>query len=60
MNLMKKYEKKPDYNPVAGGEESTLKLLEFGILNLKTGDVFDSETGDREMSAIIFQGNAIS
>ena len=56
MNLLKKYEKKPGYNLVAGGTGSTLELLEFGILNLKKGDVFEGETGGREMSAIILQG----
>ncbi|MBN2553266.1 MAG: 5-deoxy-glucuronate isomerase [Spirochaetales bacterium] len=56
MNLLRKYEGKPGYSTVAGGKGSTLKLLELGILNLKTGESFDDETGERELGAIILQG----
>ncbi len=56
MNLLKKYQGKPGYNRVAGGDGSSLKLLELGILKLKKGETFEGETADRELSAIILQG----
>jgi len=56
MTLLKSYEAEPGYNRVAGGAGSSLKQLELGILNLRKGETFKDQTGDRELAAIVLQG----
>jgi 5-deoxy-D-glucuronate isomerase len=59
MTLLKRRERKPGYCRLAGGEGSSLKLLELGILTLKKGERYEGDTADREM-AVILRGSATS
>ena len=57
MSFKKTYTPKKGYTPVSKIGESTLKRLEFGIIELCAGDVLPFDTGDKETAFIILEGH---
>lgn len=56
MNYKKSYESKIGYTPICRIGECSLKMLEFGIIELAKGTEITYETGDRETAFIILSG----
>lgn len=58
MNYKKTYVPTLGYTPLCKIGESSLKDLEFGIIELKDGQEITYETGDREVAFILLEGTA--
>ncbi len=57
MNLKKKYQKQRGYMPLSTIGESSLKRLEFGIIELGDGELTTYDTKDRETAFILLEGH---
>ena len=58
MNYKKKYEPKIGYTEICKVGESSLKMLDFGMVELCKGDSVTIETGEKEFAFIILGGHA--
>lgn len=58
MNLKKTYVPKIGYTEICKTGECSLKLLDFGMVELKKGDSVTIETGEKEFAFIILGGHA--
>lgn len=58
MNLKKTYVPKIGYTEICKMGECSLKLLDFGMVELKKGDSVTIETGEKEFAFIILGGHA--
>ncbi|MBQ7840164.1 MAG: 5-deoxy-glucuronate isomerase [Lachnospiraceae bacterium] len=56
MNLKKRYEKASGYTPICKIGECSLKMLEFGILELEAGENIEYDTQDKETAFILLEG----
>ena len=56
MNYKKTYEPKIGYTPISKIGESSLKMLEFGMIELSYGDEITYETQDKETAFILLGG----
>lgn len=56
MNLKKTYKKASGYTPICRIGESSLKKLEFGIVELEDGEVVEYKTKDKETAFILLEG----
>ncbi len=56
MNLKKSYKKASGYTPMSKIGESSLKKLEFGIIELEAGESLVYDTQDKETAFIILEG----
>lgn len=57
MNFKKSYKSANGYTKISKIGESSLKKLEFGIIELKAGDVLDFYTEDKETAFIMLEGH---
>ena len=57
MNFKKSYKSANGYTKICKIGESSLKKLEFGIIELKAGDVLDFYTEDKETAFIMLEGH---
>ncbi len=57
MNYKKSYKSSIGYTPISKIGESTLKKLEFGIIELDAGGSLDFETADKETAFIMLEGH---
>ena len=57
MNFKKSYKSTNGYTKICKIGESTLKKLEFGIIELKAGDSLDFYTEDKETAFIMLEGH---
>ena len=57
MNFKKSYKSANGYKKICKIGESSLKKLEFGIIELKAGDVLDFYTEDKETAFIMLEGH---
>ena len=57
MNFKKTYVPKKGYTPVSEIGKSTLKRLEFGIIDLDSGEEQPFDTGDKETAFIVLYGH---
>ena len=58
MNFKKSYTPKVGYTPICTSGECSLKMLDFGIVELFKGDSVTIDTGDKEFAFIILGGHA--
>ena len=58
MNLKKTYVPKIGYTEICKTGDSSLKMLDFGMVELKKGDSVTIETGEKEFAFIILSGHA--
>jgi len=58
MNLKKTYVPKIGYTEICKTGECSLKMLDFGMVELKKGDSVTIETGEKEFAFIILGGHA--
>ncbi len=56
MNFKKAYKSQNGYTPICKIGECSLKKLEFGIIELKSGQTLDFNTGDKETAFIMLSG----
>lgn len=56
MNYKKTYKKATGYTPICKIGECSLKMLEFGIIELEDGETVDYYTEDKETAFIILEG----
>lgn len=56
MNYKKSYEPKIGYTPISKIGESSLKMLEFGMIELSYGDEITYDTQDKETAFILLGG----
>lgn len=56
MNYKKSYQPKIGYTPISKIGESSLKMLEFGMIELSYGDELTYETEDKETAFILLGG----
>ncbi|NLG37388.1 MAG: 5-deoxy-glucuronate isomerase [Clostridiales bacterium] len=56
MNLYRKYEGQSGYTAIAGGDGSSLGLLELGYLKLSKDQTFEMKTGDSELVIVMMTG----
>ena len=57
MNYKKSYKPAKGYTPVCKIGESSLKKLEFGIIELDAGEMLNFYTGDKETAFIMLEGH---
>ena len=57
MNFKKSYKSANGYTKISKIGESSLKKLEFGIIELKAGDALDFYTEDKETAFIMLEGH---
>ena len=57
MNFKKSYKSANGYTKICKIGESSLKKLEFGIIELKAGDALDFYTEDKETAFIMLEGH---
>ena len=57
MNFKKTYVPKKGYTPVSEIGKSSLKRLEFGIIELDAGEEQPFDTGDKETAFIVLSGH---
>lgn len=57
MNYKKKYTPAAGYTPICKIGECSLKMLEFGIIELDAGESLDFFTGDKETAFIMLEGH---
>ena len=57
MSFKKSYKSQKGYTPISKIGESTLKKLEFGIIELDAGDKLDFYTEDKETAFIMLYGH---
>lgn len=56
MNLKKRYQKASGYTPICKIGECSLKMLEFGIIELEDREKLDFDTQDKETAFILLEG----
>lgn len=56
MNLKKRYQKVSGYTPLCKIGECSLKMLEFGIIELEDGEQVVYQTEDKETAFIVLEG----
>lgn len=56
VSYKKAYEKKSGYTPLCKIGECSLKMLEFGIIELEDGETVEYQTEDKETAFIILEG----
>ncbi len=57
MNYKKAYKPAKGYTPICKIGECSLKMLEFGIIELEAGDVQPFHTEDKETAFIMLEGH---
>ena len=57
MSYKKSYKSANGYSPICKIGESSLKKLEFGIIELKAGESLDFYTGNKETAFIMLEGH---
>lgn len=56
MNFKKSYKKASGYTPISKIGECSLKMLEFGIIELEDGESIVYDTRDKETGFILLEG----
>ncbi len=57
MNFKKTYKPKNGYTPISKIGECSLKILEFGMIELDGGDLLEYYTDDKETAFIMLEGH---
>ena len=57
MNFKKTYKPKNGYTPISKIGECSLKMLEFGMIELDGGDFLEYYTDDKETAFIMLEGH---